>query len=68
MGTIRNTYRSKAHKKYNLVKKDYKEWEVHQQAKLLSKIIINNKTFSNQQIFIYEKQDKYKKVDDKDWA
>ena len=27
MGTIRNTYRSKAHKKYNLVKKDYKEWE-----------------------------------------
>ena len=43
-------------------------WEVNQYAKLLSKIIINNKTFSNQQIFIYEKQDKYKKVDDKDWA
>lgn len=45
-----------------------KYWEVHQQIKLLSKIIINNQTFSNQQIFIYEKQDKYKKVDDKDWA
>ena len=27
MRTIRNIYRSKAHKKYNLVKKDYKEWE-----------------------------------------
>ena len=27
MRTIRNIYRSKAHKKYNLVKKDYKKWE-----------------------------------------
>ena len=27
MRTIRNIYRSKVHKKYNLVKKDYKEWE-----------------------------------------
>ena len=28
---------------------DSTHWEVHQQAKLLSKIIINNKTFSNKQ-------------------
>ena len=49
----------------NINKVNDNKWDVHQQIKLLSKIIINNQTFSNQQIFIYEKQDKYKKVDDK---
>ena len=52
----------------NINKVDDNKWDVHQQIKLLSKIIINNQTFSNQQIFIYEKQDKYKKVDDKHGA
>ena len=52
----------------NINKIDDNKWDVHQQIKLLSKIIINNQTFSNQQIFIYEKQDKYKKVDDKHGA
>ena len=49
----------------NINKVDDNKWDVHQQIKLLLKIIINNQTFSNQQIFIYEKQDNYKKVDDK---
>lgn len=52
----------------NINKVNDNKWDVHQQIKLLSKIIINNQTFSNQQIFIYEKQDKYKKVDDKHGA
>lgn len=52
----------------NINKVNDNKWDVHQQIKLLSKIIINNQTFSNQQIFIYEKQDNYKKVDDKHGA
>ena len=52
----------------NINKVNDNKWDVHQQIKLLSKIIINNQTFSNQQIFIYEKQDKYKKVDAKHGA